>query len=158
MTLDILFTILLLLGLLLTCIPTLPGVPLMFGMILVYAIIDKFEVISALPLAIFGAIALLSIAIDWGSGLLGAKLGGASKKALLYGMLGMMMGLFVFPPFGLFIGLFLGVFIAELVQFKSHHKALKAASYSLATTVVGAFANIALGLGTYITFLVLIWR
>ncbi len=157
MTLDILFTVLLILGLLLTCIPTLPGVPILFGTILIYAIIDKFTAIEGLHLGIFGAIALLSIAIDWGSGLLGAKLGGASKKAMLYGMLGMMIGLFVFPPFGLFIGLFLGVFIAELLQFKSHQKALKAASYSVVTTVAGALANIALGLAMVISFLILIW-
>ncbi|MEK7183061.1 MAG: DUF456 domain-containing protein [Patescibacteria group bacterium] len=157
MTLDILFTILLFLGVMLTCIPTLPGVPVMFGTIFLYALIDSFATLQPWHLGVFGALAILSIAIDYSSGLIGAKLGGASKKALIFGIMGLFIGLIAFPPLGAFIGLFLGVFIAELVQFKDHHRALKAASYSMVTTIIGALANIAIAIGCFIGFLVVVY-
>lgn len=157
MTVEIVFTILLLLGLLLSCVPTLPGVPMMFGMIFIYALIDNFETLQLWHLIVFGGLALLSIAIDYSSGLIGAKLGGANKKSLMFGIAGLFIGLVVFPPFGAFMGLFVGVFAAELIQFKDRHKALKAASYSLATTVIGALANVAIAIGCFIGFLIIVF-
>lgn len=157
MTIDILFTVLVFLGVMLTCIPTLPGVPIMFGTILIYGIVDKFETLQPWHLAIFGALALLSIFIDYTSGLIGAKLGGASKKALFFGIIGLFIGLIAFPPLGAFAGLFLGVFLAELLQFRNHQKALKAASYSLAATVAGALANVVIAIGSFVGFLIVIY-
>ena len=129
----------------------------MFGTIFLYALIDGFETLQPWHLGVFGALAILSIAIDYSSGLIGAKLGGASKKALIFGIMGLFIGLIAFPPLGAFIGLFLGVFIAELVQFKDHHRALKAASYSMVTTIIGALANIAIAIGCFIGFLVVVY-
>ena len=157
MTLEVVFTILLLLGVVLSCVPTLPGVPLMFGMIFVYALLDNFQTLELWHLIAFGGLALLSIAIDYSSGLIGAKLGGANKTSVLCGLLGLLIGLIIFPPFGAFMGLFLGVFAAELIQFKDRHKALKAASYSLVTTVIGAVANIAIAVGCFVGFLIIVF-
>lgn len=157
MTVDILFTVLMCLCVLLTCIPTLPGVPLMFALTFIYGLIDGFETMAAWHLAIFAALALLSIAIDYSSGLIGAKLGGASKKALVFGIVGLFIGLIIFPPLGAFAGLFIGVFIAELFQFRDHHRALKAASYSLVATVTGALANILIAIGSLVGFLIVIY-
>jgi uncharacterized protein YqgC (DUF456 family) len=157
MTVDILFTVLVFLCVLLTCIPTLPGVPVMFATVFIYAFINGFETLQPWHLAIFGALALLSILIDYSSGLIGAKLGGASKKALVFGTVGLFIGLVAFPPLGALAGLFLGVFLAELIQFRNHERALKAASYSLAATVAGALANIAVAIGSFIGFLVIVY-
>lgn len=157
MTIDILFTVLVFLGLLLTCIPTLPGIPIMFATIFIYGLIDNFETLQVWHLAVFAGLTLLSITIDYSSGLIGAKLGGASKRALGLGMIGLVIGLITFPPLGAFAGLFMGIFIAELIQFRNHAKALKAASYSLAATLIGALVNIVIALGSFIGFLVIIY-
>jgi uncharacterized protein YqgC (DUF456 family) len=116
MTIDIVFTILLFLSVMLTCIPTLPGVPVMFATIFIYGLLDKFETLQPWHLGVFGALALFSILIDYSSGLIGAKLGGASKKALFFGIVGLFIGLIALPPLGAFVGLFLGVFMAELIR------------------------------------------
>jgi len=157
MTIDIIFTIFVFLGVMLSCIPTLPGIPVMFGTIFIYALLDNFETMQPWHLGVFGALALLSIAIDYSSGLIGAKLGGASKKALLFGIVGLFIGLIAFPPFGAFIGLFLGVFIAEIIQFKDRQRALKAASYSMVTTLIGALANVAIAIGVFVGFLIIVY-
>lgn len=157
MTIDIIFTIAALFCVLLTCIPTLPGVPILFGTIFIYALITNFSTLGLMTLLAFGILALLSLFIDYSSGLIGAKLGGANKKSLFFGIAGLLIGMLVFPPFGAFLGMFVGVFIAELLQFHDHLKALRAASFSLLTTVLGAVANVLIATGMYIAFLIQIY-
>ncbi len=157
MAFTILVVALLFCGVLMTLIPTLPGVPFMFLLTAVYAFADRFETLTPMHLLIFGLIALLSIIIDYSSGIIGAKLGGASRKALLWGLIGLVAGVILFPPFGAFIGLFIGVFLAEVLQFQDQVKAFKAASYSVAASVAGMMANIGLALGFFITFVVIVF-
>ncbi len=157
LTLEILFAILIFVGVLLSLIPTLPAVPAIFLMTLLYGFITKFDELKPWHIVVFAGIAILSVLIDYFSGLIGAKLGGASKKSLLFGVIGLVIGLIIFPPFGAFLGLFVGVFIAELVQFKDHIKALRAASFSLAATVAGAVTNIFLAIGLLVAFLIIVF-
>ncbi len=131
-------------GWLLTWIPTMPGIPLLFISTLVYAIADKYQTFNGWQLLALGLITLASIAVDYSSGLIGAKLGGANKVSLISGFVGMIIGLISFPPFGLFLGLFLGVLLAELVQMKHHLSALRSATFSLIAVVVGMGINILL--------------
>lgn len=157
MILEIIVTVLLSLCVLMTFIPTLPGIPLMFVFTLAYGVIDGFETLPPWYLALFGGITIISMIVDFSSGLLGAKLGGASKRALLWGVIGLFAGLILFPPFGAFLGLFLGIFFAEIAQMRHHVKALKAASFSLAATVVGMMVNIGLATAYLVTFIVVVF-
>ena len=157
MTIAIIFSILLALGIILTAIPTLPGMLYMFLITLIYAFIDKFETIHPWHLLVFGGIVLAAILSDYVSGLVGAKVGGASKLSLFFGLFGLIVGLIIFPPFGLFIGLFLGVFFAELLQHSDHKKAFKAASYAFLATIFGMGFNILLAVGYLITFLIIVF-
>ncbi len=155
--LQVSFTILVGLGVLLTFIPTTPGIPYMLFVTGLFSVLTKFDVVKPWMLAVFAGITLLSIIVDYSAGLIGAKLGGASKTSVIVGLIGLVIGLIVFPPFGALIGLFAGVFLAELIEFKDHAKALKAASYSLVTTVIGALVNIALAITFFILFLIFIY-
>ena len=157
MELEITFALLLFFGILLTAIPTVPGMLFMLAITIVYGIIDKFETMQPWHFAIFGGLVLLAIATDYLSGLIGAKFGGANKKSLLIGIGGMVIGFIVFPPFGLFVGLFIGVFIAELMQFQNHTKAFKAASYSFLATILGIGFNIVLAIAFLVSFLIIVF-
>ena len=154
---EILTAILLFCCVLLTCIPTVPGIPLMFIITVVYGLLDGFTHLQPSHLFIFGAITLVSVVIDWSSGLIGAKLGGATRKSLFVGIIGMIIGLLLFPPLGAFLGLFLGVFIAQLLQFNDHALALKSATSSVVATIVGVMANVVLAVGYFVTFLILVF-
>ncbi len=157
MVIEIIVAIFLFTFLLMTFIPTLPGLPLMFLLTVVYAFIDRFETLEPWHLILFGAIMVTSMLVDFFSGLIGTKLGGGTRKTVMAGLLGLVVGLIFFPPFGAFVGLFSGVFIAEIVQFRDSMKALKTASYSLATAVLGTVANIMLASVYFILFLVFIF-
>ncbi len=128
----------------------------MFLVVTVYGFVTNFSELEPWHLAIFGGITVLSMAIDYFSGIIGAKWGGASRKAIIFGLIGLLIGLVLFPPLGAFIGMFLGVFVAELIQFNDHLKALRAASYSLVGIVAGAIANFVLAIGFFVDFLVVI--
>lgn len=157
MLLEVIVAILLFLCVFMTCIPTLPGIPLMFIFTVVYGLLDGFAHINGTHLLLFGAITLVSIAIDWSSGLIGAKLGGATRRSLFVGIVGMLIGLLLFPPLGAFIGLFLGVFVAQLMQFEDHALALKSAASSVAAAIVGVMANVVLAAVYFVTFLIIVF-
>ena len=80
MALNILFSGLLLLSAGLTLVPSLPAVPLMFLLTVAFAAIGRFETLSGGDLIIFATLALITVVIDYSSGIIGAKFGGQAKR------------------------------------------------------------------------------
>lgn len=157
MYLEIITLIFLILGAVMMCLPMMPGMPLMFVMTVVYGFATDFARMEPWHLWIFGGLTLLSVIIDWSAGLLGAKFGGASRRSLLYGLIGMMVGLIAFPPFGVIVGLFAGVFMGEMLRKRTSEQALKSATSSLIATVVGVAVNAILALAYLITFSIVVF-
>lgn len=157
MELEIIFAILIGLGIPLTAIPTIPGMLFMFIMSIVYVVIDKGQTMDPMWLFLFGGLLVAAVLSDYISGLIGAKFGGASKKSVIIGMIGMVLGLVFFPPFGLFLGLFAGIFIGEMVRMKDHNHALKAAGYSFAGILAGMAFNIFLAIAFLVSFCILVF-
>jgi len=136
-------------------LPALPSLPYMFVIALIFGFLDKFTHLTITNIVVLLLITLVSILVDYFSGILGAKYGGAGKQSMILGLIGFLFGLLISPPFGGFVGLFLGILIAELYYFKDHLKALKAATGGLLGTVFGMIINLLLGisfLGLFILF------
>jgi len=157
MELEIIFAILIGLGIPLTAIPTVPGMLFMFILSIVYVVMDKGQTMDPRWLLLFGGLVLAAVLSDYISGLIGAKFGGASKKSVLLGMVGMVLGFLFFPPFGLFLGLFAGVFAGEMIRMKDHKHALKAAGYSFAGILAGMVFNVVLAIAFLVSFLVIVF-
>lgn len=152
--LFIIFIILLLPGLVGVILPILPGIPYMFVVALIFAVIDKFQHLTGNNLLVLGLIAGLSLMIDYFAGLLGARFGGASRKAILFGLTGLIAGLILLPPWGGIIGLFSGVLVAEVSIGRKHLQALKAAGGSLLGTLTGIIINLILSIAFLVLFIV----
>ena len=105
--------LLIVVGLLGVILPMLPGLPLVFGGMLLAAWADHFTHIGGWTLGALGVMTLLSFAIDFFSSTVGAKRVGASRKAMFGAFVGTLAGLF-FPPIGLFVGPFIGALLGEL--------------------------------------------
>lgn len=145
-TLLLIFSILMLVGVIGVFLPAIPGIPLMMLLAVVFGFVDKFQNLRGTDFIWLAIITLLSIIVDQLSGLLGARYGGASRKALLYGFIGLIIGFFVIPIWGSLAGLFLGVLIAEIQAHKDQKRALKAASGSLLGYVAGMIVNLILAI------------
>jgi uncharacterized protein len=121
-----------------------------------YAVVTKFTTLSAGNILVLFFIMTVSLLVDLLSGIIGAKYGGAGRKSLVYGFVGMLLGTFIMPPFGSLLGLFCGVVLSEILAFKDHHKAIRAATGAVLGVVFGIMVNFALAfifIGTFASFL-----
>ena len=150
----IMAVLLMLLGLVGVFLPILPGIPFMFVIALAYSLITKFQILTPVELGWLGGLTVISIVVDYLSGVLGAKFGGASGKSLLVGLIGFLIGLVLFPPFGGFVGMFLGIAIAEIYFWKHISTALRAASGGVVGSLVGMLVNLLIGLVLLVLFVV----
>lgn len=133
-------------------IPAVPGIPLMALIAILYKIFTHG--VSNWTLVFLLIITAISILVDYSSGLLGAKFGGANGKSILIGILGTILFIPILPPFGPMIGLFVGVAAGEFIFKKDARKALKAASSSTGSIFLGMVLNLILAFGFLIIFIV----
>ena len=132
---------LVLLGLVGTILPALPGLPLVFGGMLLAAWAGGFEQIGVATIVVLGVLTLFSLAIDFWATALGARRVGASRKAIIGAVIGTFGGLF-FGPIGLFVGPFAGALAGELL----HGRRLDQPGIGQATRVgVGTWVGIVFG-------------
>lgn len=110
----ILAVILIVLGLIGTLVPGIPGVLLVFGGMLLGAWIDGFRRIGWIAIVILALLAMLSLVVDVLGGLLGAKRVGASRLALLGAAIGSVVGLF-YGLVGALMAPFFGAAAGELI-------------------------------------------
>jgi uncharacterized protein len=111
----ILAVLLVLVGLAGTLLPALPGLPFVFGGLLLGAWIDNFQRVGWVTLTILAILTVAAIAIDFFAGMLGAKRVGASKMAMVGAGIGAVAGIF-FGLIGIFIGPFIGAFAGEYLE------------------------------------------
>jgi uncharacterized protein YqgC (DUF456 family) len=95
-----------------TVLPAIPGAPLVFLGLLVAAWADHFDKVGWFTLSILAILTLLTFAVDFMAASLGAKRVGASWAALAGAVIGTIVGLFFSIP-GLILGPFVGAVIGE---------------------------------------------
>ncbi len=135
--------LLVLVGLAGSVLPALPGVPLVFGGLLLAAWIDDFERVTWLPLVVLGVLTAVSFVIDFVATALGAKRVGATRLAIVGALLGTVAGVFLGIP-GLILGPFVGAVAGEMI---SHGKVEQATRAGLATwmgLIFGTLSKVAL--------------
>ena len=124
--LIILGLILALIGLLGCILPVIPGPPLSYASLIILSLAKQWEPFSITFLIIMGVLMLAVSLVDYVFPAIGAKRYGASKAGVWFSIIGMVVGIFFIPPWGIFIGAFVGALIGELLVGKGGKKALKA--------------------------------
>ena len=131
--------ILLILGLLGAVVPVLPGPPLSFFGLLVLQW-SGYADFSPNFLWLWGGIAAAVTIMDYILPSFLARKFGGSRKAAIGSFLGLLAGMFFFPPLGIIIGPFLGALAGELIH--NHTDSIKALKVAL-----GAFLAFIVGTG-----------
>lgn len=116
---------LMLLGLVGIVIPGIPGVLLVFGAALVYALISRFDEFGIGWLALMGLIAAAATAFDFIAGPAVARRFGASKWGVLGAIAGLIAGFFVGGPVGAIVGPFVGAVAFEAIFGQTVRQALR---------------------------------
>jgi uncharacterized protein YqgC (DUF456 family) len=102
-------------GLVGTVLPALPGLPLVFAGMLLAAWAGGFEQVGVATVAVLGVLTLLALAIDFWATAHGARRVGASRLAIIGAIVGTFAGL-LFGPIGIFVGPFVGALVGELLH------------------------------------------
>ncbi len=140
---KVLAALLVLVGLAGTVVPVLPGVPLVFGGLLVAAWADGFQRVGTFTLVLLGLLTALAVVADFAASAFGAKKLGASPRAVLGATVGAVVGIFFGLP-GLVLGPFVGAVAGEL---SAHRELLRAGKAGLGTwlgLLLGSVAKLTL--------------
>jgi uncharacterized protein YqgC (DUF456 family) len=146
--------ILVVLGVLGTVLPVLPGVLLVFGGLFLAAWAQDFARVGWVGLAIIFGLALLGLLADFIASMLGAKRVGASPTALVGAALGGFVGVFFGLP-GILLGPFLGAVAGELFARRGLSQATKVGFGTTVGLIVAAVAKLVIAflmIGTFATF------
>ena len=124
-------------------IPGVPGPPLAYLALLIL----KFADTSTFSTTFLVIMAILNIAVYFLDSLLpfmGAKSFKASRKGIIFSIIGMLIGMFFFPPFGMMFGLLFGAIIGELLAGKAKTEAIKIGLVSFAFSIFAIIIKIIL--------------
>jgi uncharacterized protein YqgC (DUF456 family) len=125
-------------------LPILPGPPLSFaGLIcLWWARGFAANTFDGTTVIIAAVAAVVTTILDYVTPVLGARKFGASKLGVWGSVIGMIIGIIWFPPFGMLVGAFLGAMMGELFAGKEGGAATKAAIGVFLGTVLGIVIKI----------------
>tara|TARA_B100000945_G_C20338828_1_gene576315 strand:- start:424 stop:882 length:459 start_codon:yes stop_codon:yes gene_type:complete len=105
---------LLILGLIGAVIPVLPG-PLIsyIGLLGYHFLVDRINIDSIIWIGV--AVFFISF-LDYFLQIYGVKQAGGGKHSIRGSLVGMLLGMFLFPPFGILAGAFIGAFIGAKIE------------------------------------------
>jgi uncharacterized protein YqgC (DUF456 family) len=134
-------------------LPGLPGAPLILAGLVLLAWAENFAYIGIWTIVALTLLALLTYGVDFWATMFGTKKFGASKRAVIGALLGVVAGLFLGLP-GVIFAPFIGAVIGELSARKSVPQAARAGIGATIGLVLGAALKIAMAFAMIGIFLV----
>jgi uncharacterized protein YqgC (DUF456 family) len=143
-------------------VPALPGAAIMWAVVLVHSLFDRFVTVGVPWFVVLTVLGLAGATADIWVSLLGARAGGASVASTLFSLAGAtvggIVGFFIgvvgaFP--GMVVGALLGVFLNELRVHKQWKAALKATGGLVVGFTVSTVVQLSIAAAMLAIFL---WR
>lgn len=142
----ILAIVLMVVGLAGVVLPFVPGVPLVWLGLFIYAAATGFKTISLLTVIIFLVLTIVLTALDFLAPLWGAKKYQASKWGVIGAFFGAIAGIFILGFWGIIIGPFLGAFLGEMITGQGKKQAFQSALGAFAGFLVGTLIRLIVAL------------
>lgn len=128
--------IIIIIGLIGCFVPVLPGPPLAYISLVLLQFRTEATFSLQFMLIMAGIVAAVTL-LDYLIPALGAKKWGGSRYGIIGVLVGVVMGIFIFPPFGLLIFPLLGAFAGEVLNGADSNKAFKAAFGTFVGFLIG---------------------
>tara|TARA_B000000475_G_C15934265_1_gene422085 strand:+ start:474 stop:962 length:489 start_codon:yes stop_codon:yes gene_type:complete len=145
-------TFILLLGIIGCFVPIMPGPPISYGALLLFHFSTSYSIKDDI-LWLMAFIVLAVTVFDLWVQIYGVKKFGGTKKAVNGSIIGLVIGIFFLPPFGIIFGPFLGAFIGAIMEEGSDvNKSIKIALGALSGFMVGTMLKISVSL--YIIYII----
>jgi uncharacterized protein YqgC (DUF456 family) len=150
------------LGLFGVVMPALPGVGLIWVVILIYAAAERFATIDPLSFVVLTLLGIIGVTADIWLQQLGAKVAGASFRSTIWGLAGALAGGLIGLIFGgvgalpgMWIGTMIGVLVSEYIERGSVKAALKA----VVGVAVGSAISVAVQLAVALAMIgIFVWQ
>lgn len=149
--------IFMILGLVGSFLPILPGIPLSWIGLLIFFLIPTIPM-NYLFLGITLVIAIIIYILNLVIPAMGTKRFGGSKKGMIGATIGLIVGIFAPIPFAVIIGPFLGALIGELINKSDSNTAVKAAFGSFLGILTSSFMEFLVCFAYLILFLYQFWN
>ncbi len=144
--------VLIVIGLLGCILPIIPGPPLSFVGLIMLHLTEKGD-FSTNFLLIMGFLAVFVTVLDYIVPIWGTKRFGGSKAGVWGSTIGLIVGLFFFPPIGIILGPLIGAIVGESMQGSEFKDSLRAGMGSLLGFLLGTGVKlISSGLMTWYFF------
>ena len=135
----------LILGIIGCFFPIIPGPPISYAALLIFYFFSSNN-IDENTLWIWALIVIAVTVFDLWIQIYVVKKFGGTKKAVNGSIIGLIIGIFFFPPFGIIIGPFLGAFIGAKMDNSDVNKALRIALGSFAGFILGTLVKLSVSL------------
>lgn len=146
--------LLMIMGILGSFLPVLPGIPLSWLGLLVLHLSPVIPM-NYLFLGITLLVAVIIFALQYAIPAFGTKYFGGSKAGMIGATIGLIFGIFIPIPFAILIAPFVGAFVGEILQKSNTRTALRAASGSFIGLLASTFMEFIV---TGIFFLLYIYK
>lgn len=151
---SLLSGLLILAGIAGSILPFLPGLPVSYVGLFIFAWYTQFDLISVTSLIVFAALVALTVIFDVFAPALAAKGHKASGFGAAGAVIGTIGGVIVLGPIGIFLGPFIGAFVGELANTgATTEHAFRVAWAAVIGMVLGSVFKLLVGLTMLIYFL-----
>ena len=125
-------------------LPVLPGIPLIFGAILLYGVLSGFEEISFDLILIFAGLTIFGLIVDYLANYFSVKKMGGGRAGAIGAVIGLIIGIFV-GLVGIILLPFLFAVVFELIAGKRESRALKAGTGAWIGLLFGGLIRFIIG-------------
>jgi hypothetical protein len=137
--------ILLIVGIAGCIIPFLPGPPLAYGSLILLQL-SSYQPFTEKFLVIWALVTIFVVVTDYYIPIWGTKKFGGTKGGVWGATIGLILGIFFFPPIGLIVGPFIGAFIGEILNNQDSTKAFRSAIGSFIGFVAGTVMKLSISI------------
>ena len=136
--------------------PFLPGPPLAYGSLILLQI-STYKPFTENFLVIWALVTTAVVIADYYIPIWGTKKFGGTKGGVWGATIGLVVGIFFFPPLGLIIGPFIGAFAGEIINKQDSNKAFRSAIGSFIGFVAGTLMKLGITVVMGYYFITALW-